>query len=90
MTRTASTDAQRRPAVTRAITTLFTLSTILFVLLGAVIVLVQLLEVVIGAGQAALSTAETLGPWAFGLSTVSGLLAFALTYTKTQAGEDEH
>lgn len=75
----------------RVLSTLFAVATIVFVLLGAVIVVGQILTLAFGQGMAAFDLAETLGPYAFGASSVAGLLAFALMYTRSGAkAEAQH
>ncbi|MCU4295858.1 hypothetical protein D3I60_01970 [Brevibacterium permense] len=64
----------------RAYSHLFALSTALFFLGGAAIVLVQIVLLIAAQGAAARDVAEAIGPYAFGMSSVAGLLAFVLTY----------
>lgn len=88
---TSSTPVVPASGLVRLLRLLFTVSTIVFVVLGLIIVFGQLLLLAFGAGLPAFDVAETLGPWAFGTSTVAGLFAFALTYFRTpDEGELHH
>lgn len=59
---------------------LFAASTVLFIIGGAVIIVCQFFLIVAAQGMAAYNFAETVGPYAFGTSSVAGLLAFVLIY----------
>ena len=70
----------------RAITFLFTLSVVVFLLAGLAIVVGQAVFLVGGDATGARAWQAALVPFAFGGASVAGLLAFALTYWH---GEDE-
>ncbi|TNM53417.1 hypothetical protein FHQ09_14855 [Brevibacterium sediminis] len=67
---------------------LFAASTVLFLLGGAVIVIFQIVLIVAGKGMMAMDVAEAVGPYAFGMSSIAGLLAFVLTYFHKGASKD--
>ncbi|MCS4591484.1 hypothetical protein KTJ89_00555 [Brevibacterium sediminis] len=67
---------------------LFAASTVLFLLGGAVIVICQIVLMVAGKGLMAMDVAEAVGPYAFGVSSIAGLLAFFLTYFHKGASRD--
>ncbi|SDS91638.1 hypothetical protein SAMN04489752_2845 [Brevibacterium siliguriense] len=67
---------------------LFALSTVIFLLGGAVIVICQMVLIVGAKGMMAMVIAETVGPYAFGMSSIAGLLAFVLTYFHKGAPKD--
>ena len=69
-----------------AITFLFTLSVVVFLLAGLAIVIGQAVFLVGGDATGARAWQAALVPFAFGGASVAGLLAFALTYWH---GEDE-
>ncbi|WP_304323934.1 hypothetical protein [Corynebacterium frankenforstense] len=60
--------------------TLFFFFLAAFLLLGAVIVLGQLVGVFFGSGSVVVGLSEGLGPWAFAASTLCALCAFGLKY----------
>ena len=70
----------------RAITFLFTLAVVVFLLAGLAIVIGQAAILAGGDATGARAWQATLVPFAFGGASVAGLLAFALTYWH---GEDE-
>ena len=74
----------------RLLRLLFTVSTIAFVLLGAIIVVGQALTLLFGQGMPAFHLAESLGPYAFGASTLAGLFAFALLYFRAPTDAELH
>ncbi|MCD1284352.1 MULTISPECIES: hypothetical protein [unclassified Brevibacterium] len=67
---------------------LFAVSTVLFLLAGAVIVVCQIVLIVAAQGMVAIDVAEAVGPYAFGTSSVAGLLAFVLTYFNKGESKD--
>jgi len=87
MTRHARED---RSALQAVCSHLFAAATVLFVLGGAVIVFGQSVFIALGQGTAAMDLADTIGPYAFGLSSVAGLLAFVLTYFHKDESSDGH
>lgn len=70
----------KNPLVPRLITNLFTVAVIAFLLGGLAIVITQSIALIGGDATAARHWEETLTPLAFGGASVSGLLAFVLTY----------
>jgi hypothetical protein len=74
--------------VHRLLGNLFTLSTVLFIVGGAAIVVLQAVLLIVAEGTAAREIAEAMGPYVFGTSSVAGLLAFVLTYFKNGANPD--
>ncbi|MBO9705658.1 MAG: hypothetical protein J7474_09130 [Arthrobacter sp.] len=81
---------KKRSGVEAVCSHLFAAATVLFLLGGAVIVFGQSVLVALGQGMAAMDLAETIGPYAFGLSSAAGLLAFVLTYFHDGEPSDGH
>ncbi|MEO7942704.1 MAG: hypothetical protein ABIR34_04805 [Marmoricola sp.] len=82
-----SATAQPPSAATRVTRALFVLTLILFLIGGFVLVVAQAVEIVAGDGAKVVQLGERLGPPTFIVSTICGLLAFALEYLQPH-GED--
>lgn len=80
---------QSRGRVEAVCSHLFAASTVLFLLGGAVIIVCQIVLIVAAKGMAAIDVAEAVGPYAFGMSSVAGLLAFVLTYFRKGGPADD-
>jgi hypothetical protein len=65
---------------TRALTNLFALTVLFFLIAGLVIVIGQAVALAAGDAAAARGWASTLAPYAFGGAAVAGVLAFLLSY----------
>jgi hypothetical protein len=63
-----------------ALSVLFRISVLAFLLGGLAIVVLQIAGLAAGNGDFVESVNDSVGPWAYGASAVSGLLAFALSY----------
>lgn len=73
--------------MTRFLRTLFTLATLLLVLGGAVMVGAQVVALVLGRGDWLAQVPEVVGPPTLISASVAGLLAFVLSYVKSQPAE---
>jgi hypothetical protein len=74
--------------MSRVLKFLFTLSVLLLVLGGGVMVATQLVALVAGRGDWLEGIPETVGPPTLVSASVAGILAFALSYGR--APQDEH
>ncbi|WP_141215359.1 MULTISPECIES: hypothetical protein [unclassified Rhodococcus (in: high G+C Gram-positive bacteria)] len=63
-----------------AVSTLFRLSTVVFLLGGLVIVLCQAAGLILGRGEFVTQTFALMSPYVFGSAGVAGLLAFVMSY----------
>jgi hypothetical protein len=63
---------------------IFTVSLILFMVLGAIIVLVQLFSIITLNGALSISVYEGLKLWAIRFSAVAGFAGFAMSYLKKE------
>ncbi|SES29851.1 hypothetical protein [Lentzea albida] len=70
-----------------AVTILFGVSVVFFLLAGLAIVLGQAATLVAGDATAARHWATALAPFAFGGASVAGLLSFALSYGENHKSE---
>ena len=72
----------------RAVTTLFALTVLFFLLAGLVIVIGQAVMLAGGDATAARGWASTVAPYAFGGAGVAGVLSFLLSYGATGTHDD--
>ena len=79
-----TTDPEAPSRATTAVTALFGVSVVFFLLAGLAIVLGQAATLALGDAGAARQWAGTLAPYAFGGASVAGLLSFALSYGKQE------
>ncbi|OZE22929.1 hypothetical protein CH256_21720 [Rhodococcus sp. 05-2254-6] len=63
-----------------AVSTLFRLSTVVFLVGGLVIVLCQAAGLILGSGEFVTQTFALMSPYVFGSAGVAGLLAFVMSY----------
>lgn len=63
-----------------AISVLFRVSVLAFLIGGAAVVALQALGLVLGAGDFVNAVSDNVAPWAYGAAGVAGLLAFAMSY----------
>lgn len=82
--------AAKRSPFQAVVSHLFAASTVLFFIGGALIVLCQAAQLLLGHGMGAIDVAEAIGPYAFGTSSVAGILAFILTYFQKDSPSDGH
>ncbi|OZC57102.1 hypothetical protein CH289_04210 [Rhodococcus sp. RS1C4] len=62
------------------VSTLFRLSTVVFLVGGLVIVLCQAAGLILGKGEFVTQTFALMSPYVFGSAGVAGLLAFVMSY----------
>jgi hypothetical protein len=62
------------------VSTLFRLSTVVFLVGGLVIVLCQAVGLILGRGEFVTQTFASMSPYVFGSAGVAGLLAFVMSY----------
>ena len=80
---------QRFSPVRKVLSTLFTLSVIVFLLGGLAIVVGQAVQLALGSASGARAWEEHLTLVAFGGASVAGLLAFLLTYGEKQPVDED-
>ena len=72
----------------RAVTNLFALTVLFFLVAGLIIVIGQAATLVAGDATAARGWASMLAPYAFGGAAAAGVLAFLLSYGATGRHDD--